>query len=174
MCYWNGVYIGAKNLGVNPTKLDNVYLGRTYNYIDILNSINTYNLKYNVSNNLALDIAECLNLGENIVVTQGGSEFGLRALGNRHILVRLDLIEIRDKLNIVIKHLVQKRFVSKYFSENFESPYMMFVTNVLDERLKGKSHYDGTARIQTITHIKIVCFMMYYHNLINFLIFMRV
>ena len=153
-------YLGMIKLKVDPIKIDSFYLGKCYGSSEIENVCLKNNLRYEKSSNTTALIADCLGKNEIVAVFQGEAEFGPRALGNRSILARPDSIAIRDKLNLSIKHreafrplapIVQKEYSNQYFDGREESPYMLFVTNVLDKRLVGVSHYDNTARIQTVT-----------------------
>ena len=153
-------YLGAIKLGVKTRGTYTMYLGKKYVDEDIKNSIAQFGLNYEYIREPETLIAEYLNKNNIIGIFTGGSEFGPRALGHRSIIARPDSIEIRDRLNLDIKHresfrplapIVQQEHMKDYFIGVDDSPYMLFVSQVIDKRLKGVTHYDNTARIQTVT-----------------------
>ncbi|UNZ15860.1 carbamoyltransferase C-terminal domain-containing protein [Streptomyces sp. 891-h] len=95
---------------------------------------------------------------------QGRAEFGPRALGNRSILANPAFPDIKDIINLRVKHREPFRPFAPVVLESeaprvFEmgkktaSPYMTFVFPVREEyreRIPGACHVDGTARIQTV------------------------
>ncbi|MBI2581186.1 carbamoyltransferase [Candidatus Woesearchaeota archaeon] len=103
-------------------------------------------------------------LWENNVVGwfQGRMEFGERALGNRSILANPCNPEMRDILNMKVKHREQFRPFApvvaaedarKYFEADIEVPFMSFVYPVRKEARKllpAVTHVDGSGRLQTI------------------------
>lgn len=103
-------------------------------------------------------------LWENNVVGwfQGRMEFGERALGNRSILANPCNPEMRDILNLKVKHREQFRpfapvvtveDAKKYFDVDIEVPFMSFVYPVKKEKQKALpaiTHVDGSGRLQTI------------------------
>ncbi len=122
-----------------------------------------------------------LSEGKVIGWFQGRMEFGPRALGNRSILADARNPEMQQKLNLKIKFresfrpfapAVLRENVNQYFTDDWDSPYMLLVTFVHPrQRLKGDSespenwrerlrhqrsripavtHVDNSARIQTV------------------------
>ncbi|MEU6000287.1 carbamoyltransferase C-terminal domain-containing protein [Streptomyces sp. NPDC047197] len=95
---------------------------------------------------------------------QGRAEFGPRALGNRSILANPAFPDIKDIINVRVKHREPFRPFAPVVIESeaprvFEmgkktsSPYMTFVFPVrkeYQERIPGACHVDGTARVQTV------------------------
>ncbi|MFJ2770622.1 carbamoyltransferase [Streptomyces sp. NPDC087300] len=95
---------------------------------------------------------------------QGRAEFGPRALGSRSILANPAFPDIKDIINIRVKHREPFRPFAPVVLESeaprvFEmgkktsSPYMTFVFPVrkeFQERIPGACHVDGTARVQTV------------------------
>ncbi|MES4908376.1 MULTISPECIES: carbamoyltransferase C-terminal domain-containing protein [unclassified Streptomyces] len=95
---------------------------------------------------------------------QGRAEFGPRALGNRSILANPAFPDIKDIINLRVKHREPFRPFAPVVLESeaprvFEmgkkasSPYMTFVFPVRKEyreRIPGACHVDGTARVQTV------------------------
>ena len=144
-------------------------------------------------------IAERLDEGMVIGVLQGRMEFGPRALGSRSIIGDPRSEEMQSKLNLKIKYResfrpfapsVLKERVEDYFEYDTESPYMLMVAPVnqerrvefsLDEAMREKeynllpivnskrsdipavTHVDYSARIQTVDEER----NPYYYKLIK-------
>ncbi|MFD9905130.1 carbamoyltransferase [Streptomyces sp. NPDC059063] len=95
---------------------------------------------------------------------QGRTEFGPRALGNRSILANPAFPDIKDIINLRVKHrepfrpfapVVLASQAPRVFEmgKKTSSPYMTFVFPVrkeYQERIPGACHVDGTARVQTV------------------------
>jgi len=93
---------------------------------------------------------------------QGRMEFGPRALGNRSILADARNPANKDVVNLKIKFresfrpfapTVLAERAGEYFELDCESPYMLLVAQVRENRrhIPSVTHVDGSARIQTIT-----------------------
>jgi len=104
-------------------------------------------------------VAEELAKGKIVGWYQGHGELGPRALGNRSILMRPDLVDGKDVINQKVKHRewwrpfgasVKQDQASKYFDIN-DSPYMLLTSKVLSSDLHSITHVDGTCRHQTVT-----------------------
>lgn len=158
----------------NPTKWIPITYENQTAYYGALSSLATDNDIVKVFQNSPFKIekaslviqraAEFLNEGKIIAWFQGRSESGPRALGNRSILVRPDLKNIKEILNKKIKFRenfrpygcsVLKPYARIYFDvdDHFESPFMSFAIQVRHEwkeKLAEVMHVDGTSRIQTV------------------------
>jgi len=101
---------------------------------------------------------------QNIIsVFRGPSESGRRALGNRSILADPRSPKMKDLINEKVKHRqwfrpfapsILRERVADWFEKDICSPYMSFVINFKDEvkeKVPAVVHYDGTARLQTVT-----------------------
>jgi carbamoyltransferase len=96
-------------------------------------------------------------------VVQGNAEHGPRALGNRSIICSPTSPDMKDTLNLKVKHrewfrpfapIVRLEDVSEYFEWEGESRWMNFCPKVRPEyldKIPAVVHVDGTARVQTIT-----------------------
>ncbi len=95
--------------------------------------------------------------------TDGYSEVGPRALGNRSIIAHAKLESTRDKINAhknrenwrPLAPLVRDCDFTKYFSgpnNGDNSIYMLYTYRVTDPSLKGVTHSDCTARAQLINN----------------------
>jgi carbamoyltransferase len=96
-------------------------------------------------------------------VVQGNAEHGPRALGNRSIICSPISPDMKDTLNLKVKHrewfrpfapIVRLEDVSEYFEWEGESRWMNFCPKVKPEyidKIPAVVHVDGTARVQTVT-----------------------
>ncbi len=142
-------------------------LNITYNGIPILDNENftDYIRKYNAKKIDKSTIARLLKDGKIIGMLYEGSEVGPRALGNRSIICDPNYPEMKDILNSKVKFrewfrpfapFCKKEDASKYFkSKNFENlEYMGYAPTVKDDyinRLPSITHFDNTARLQTVS-----------------------
>lgn len=106
--------------------------------------------------------AELLAGGKVLGWFQGRMEVGPRALGNRSILADPRSPEMRDHLNLRVKHRetfrpfapsVLAEAAPEWFLGPSESPYMLLVQEVRPEKralVPSITHVDGTARVQTV------------------------
>ena len=106
--------------------------------------------------------AEALATGRIVARFEGGSEYGPRALGHRSILADPTFRQMRDVLNLRVKHreayrpfapVVPLEAAEEVFELGTESPHMLLVAPVrteLREVLPSITHYDGTGRVQTV------------------------
>lgn len=163
------------------------YLGPEYSMVEIENYLKENKFPYHVlGDDIFQEIAELL-AGEKVIgLFHGRMEFGPRALGNRSIIAdaRSEIMQV--KLNRKIKYResfrpfapsVLREDVSEYFELDDESPYMLIVEKVREERcndsfvqedlkkyqgnmleivkqkrsdIPAVTHVDYSARIQTV------------------------
>jgi len=160
-----GIALGLMLDYLKPQKpIDVTYSGLELLDIDSLATyISTLSYQYK-SNKLDLDILiQDLEEGMIIGLTQGKSEHGPRALGNRSIICNPSIPEMKEILNNKVKHrewyrpfapVVRLEDVSEYFEWNNESRWMSFCPKVKSKwknKLSAITHIDGTARVQTVT-----------------------
>ncbi|MFE9005814.1 carbamoyltransferase [Streptomyces sp. NPDC007875] len=169
-----GVAMGAAvyTAGLRNRPADAVttpYLGPSYDERQVLDTLAEYADRVEWqeepdATSVADRTAELL-AGKNVVGWfQGRAEFGPRALGNRSILANPSFPDIKDIINLRVKHREPFRPFAPVILESeaprvFEmgkktsSPYMTFVFPVrkeYQERIPGACHVDGTARTQTV------------------------
>jgi carbamoyltransferase len=107
-------------------------------------------------------VIETLVAGGAVFWHQGRSEVGPRALTHRSIFGRPDSIEVKKHISERIKGreefrpiapIVKAEACSKYFDVNpcHLTDFMLVNAKVQDDRLKGITHVDGTARVQTVS-----------------------
>ncbi|MFI1335177.1 carbamoyltransferase [Streptomyces sp. NPDC020845] len=169
-----GVAIGAAvyTAGLRNRPADAVttpYLGPSYDETQVLDALAEYadRVEWQEEPDAAAVAERTAELlaGKNVVGWfQGRAEFGPRALGNRSILANPAFPDIKDIINLRVKHREPFRPFAPVVLESeaprvFElgkktsSPYMTFVFPVRKEyreRIPGACHVDGTARIQTV------------------------
>ncbi len=118
-------------------------------------------MPYRKLNDVAEEVAGILAEDRVIGWFQGRMEFGPRALGARSILaspvstgMQARLNEIKDREDFrPVAPVVLEAEATSWFRDAHESPFMLFVYDVLPERaeqIPAVRHVDGTARIQTI------------------------
>lgn len=142
-------------------------LGRSYTDEEILEAIRSVKdsvIVEKLSPEKKFDkVADLLAKGAITGWFSGGAEYGPRALGNRSILCDARREDMRDILNLRVKHReawrpfaasVLTEYVSEYFDLNFESPFMLIAAQVKEKYKKAIPsvvHIDGTCRIQSVT-----------------------
>ncbi|MFF4522025.1 carbamoyltransferase family protein [Streptomyces bluensis] len=167
-----GVSIGAAvhvaGLPERPATNRTPYLGPSYDDTEVLAALAEYQDDVVWAE---LDAAEIvartvdLLTGKKVVAWfQGRMEYGPRALGNRSILADPRFPDIKDVINLRVKHrepfrpfapVVLASEAPRIFDlgKKTSSPHMTFVFPVRAEyrdRIPGACHVDGTARIQTV------------------------
>ena len=137
------------------------YYGRLYKHEEIIDIVRKYNFPYKIlTNNETFKFAADLIVKEKIFGWfQGRSEFGPRALGNRSILANpsspttkniLDhYMKCRDRYRPYAPVVIEEQ-AKQYFDIDTSSPVMMRNVKVLDKKLTAITHFDGTARVQTV------------------------
>ncbi len=195
LAYW---YHELKKPRENFTdQMKGAYLGPKYSDKHIEDQLNKLKGKYNkkTSNEISSIIAKELSNSKTVGWFQGRMEFGPRALGGRSILADPRSEKMQKELNLKIKFResfrpfapsVLREEVNNWFELNYDSPYMLLVSDVKkdkqiamsekDKKLFGIdklnikrstipaiTHVDYSARIQTVhkeTNPK-------YYNLLN-------
>ena len=133
---------------------------------DIKRALKRRHLNYTEVDDREKAIAKLLSQGEIVAVCNGKMEFGERALGNRSILGDPRKLEVKEKINTIIKYRENYRpfapvtlqsEVSKYFEveQSFTANYMEKVVKMREkyrDQLEAVVHVDGSGRVQTINH----------------------
>tara|TARA_R100000458_G_C8272289_1_gene247107 strand:+ start:374 stop:2116 length:1743 start_codon:yes stop_codon:yes gene_type:complete len=140
------------------------YLGELYGKDVIEKDLNKFDKKIVTQHVTDDDVIDLLDKQNIISVFGGGSESGRRALGNRSILADPRSPKMKDMINEKVKHRqwfrpfapsILREEVKNWFHKDIDSPYMSFVIPFKDEETMNKvpavSHFDGTARLQTVT-----------------------
>jgi carbamoyltransferase len=161
------------------------YLGPEYSdkEVELMNrKVKAVYKKYDRCEEMTMEIAAKIAEGNVVGWFQGRMEFGPRALGNRSILGDARNPEMQKKLNLKIKYRegfrpfapsVLAEDTQKYFDLATDSPYMLLVAPVREERrvplpekyqdmplwdklyykrsdIQSITHLDFSARIQTV------------------------
>lgn len=113
--------------------------------------------------NVVASVADLLLDRKIIGWVDGRSEYGPRSLGARSILCWPRPDDMKDYLNLRVKHreafrpfapIVKEETAEKIFDADFPVPYMLFNTRIRDEylaRIPAVAHVDGSGRLQTIS-----------------------
>jgi len=109
------------------------------------------------------DVINKLIEGNIICWYQGRGEIGARALGHRSFIGVPTSLEMKRRLSEEIKGrepyrpvacIIPRELVSKYFYQDYDSPYMTFCAKakkITKKVAPAIVHIDGTTRVQTIT-----------------------
>ena len=107
--------------------------------------------------------AKYLQKGKIVGWFQGRMEVGPRALGNRSILANPNIPEMKDILNLKVKHrepfrpfapAILEEKMNEYFDADDLAPYMLRVYPVKEEKkgiIPAGCHVDGSGRVQTVS-----------------------
>lgn len=150
-----------------PPRLRTMSLGPGYREENIVRALEKYNAKlsFHRCESIEETVADALAEGKVVGWFRGRMEFGPRALGNRSILGDPRTAEMRDIVNRRVK--IREEFrpfapaaLAELASDYFDmrgverSEFMEFVvpaTQLGREEAKAVVHFDGSARIQTVT-----------------------
>ena len=172
---------------ISNNQMQGSYLGPSFTQEEIEKELKKNNADFVVldENEIIEKTAESLKNGEAVGWFQGRMEFGPRALGGRSILGDPRSSTMQKNLNLKVKYResfrpfapsVLREDVDKWFKINEDSPYMLLVAEVLDDKkikmtdeekklfgidklnikrsdIPAVTHVDYSARIQTV-HIE--------------------
>ena len=168
---------------ISNNQMQGSYLGPSYTQEEIEKELKKNNAEFIAlnENEIIEKTAESLKNGEAVGWFQGRMEFGPRALGGRSILGDPRSSTMQKNLNLKVKYResfrpfapsVLREDVDKWFKINEDSPYMLLVAEVLDDKkikmtdeeknffgidklnikrsdIPAVTHVDYSARIQT-------------------------
>ena len=157
--------IAAARLG-SPVQidLDQLGLGPAFDDETIRQALGDAGFEPTRLTDPASRVADLLEAGRIVLWFQGGMEYGPRALGHRSVLARPDLVDVRDRLNLVLKRRVWYQPFCPSMLES-EGPRLLadwtgsrnramtMAYEVLPEhraRLAGVISVDGTCRPQLV------------------------
>lgn len=138
------------------------YLGEKWNLQSVESAIKSIPSNVVVRKMTDAEVVDMLADGKIISVFNSKSESGRRALGNRSILADPRSQEMKDKVNIKVKHRqwfrpfapsILAEESQNWFINPQDSPYMQFVIKFRDDvkdKVPAVVHFDGTARLQTV------------------------
>ena len=184
LAFW---YIEKKNIRTTDLKdkMKGSYLGNDFDQETIEKELSSLGAKFDTFNyeSLINNTAEFLSNEKAVGWFQGRMEFGPRALGARSILADPRSDKMQKNLNLKVKYResfrpfapsILREDLSDWFNLNVDSPYMLFVSDVLSNKkilmneeqkklfgidklnikrseVPAVTHVDYTARIQTVT-----------------------
>ncbi len=138
------------------------YLGNEYEDNEIKEVLDRYNLNYKFISKIECDAANELKNGKVIGWFQGRDEFGPRALGNRSILSDPRNLQMKSRVNDIVKYRENWRpfapsLLVEYANDVLKhvkvSPYMIltdYVTEEYVDKIPAVVHVDKTLRPQTV------------------------
>ena len=158
--YYSHMDVKHRVQNVNP------FLGPSYTNDDMLDAISNHIESVGFSrlddDVLIEKVSKLIKEGSVVGWFEGELEFGARALGHRSILANPTMLNMRDRVNKVIKKregfrpfapMVTYDSQTKYFDYEEDVPYMNQVVQVNEKYQKSLpaiTHIDGSARIQTV------------------------
>ncbi len=154
------LYAASKH-GDRISPMATAALGREWDDEAIERWLQTAQIPYERSNDIARDVAQTIADDGIVAWFQGRSEFGPRALGHRSLLAnpryaknleRLNDVKGREQFRPVAPMVLAERAANIFIGE-LPSPFMLFTHSVRDEwrdRIAAAVHVDGSARIQTV------------------------
>jgi carbamoyltransferase len=175
-----------RHLNGDADAMSGSYLGPEFSDKDVYRTLQKYDARaayYDDFGKLTSDVAARLAEGNVVGWLQGRMEFGPRALGGRSILGDARNPEMQKKLNLKIKYRegfrpfapsVLEEDVSEYFDLDRESPYMLLVAPIREDKkiplpenyhdkplyerlyflrsdMPAITHIDYSARIQSVS-----------------------
>ncbi len=169
------IFFGKERKALQPDAMKGSYLGPEFHPVEIEKQVRKFKPVYTELGEDELYDFAAEKLDEGLVVGwfQGRMEFGPRALGSRSILGDARNPDMQLKLNLKIKYResfrpfapsVLSEYASEYFDLQTDSPYMLLVQDVKEERRKvlPSGYYDKPLReklayprsdLPAITHI---------------------
>ena len=138
------------------------YLGKSFGSDEIETALETHKVAYSEldDTNVLEQTAELLNSGSVVAWFQGRDEMGPRALGNRSILANPSDVEMRDRINEMIKFreqfrpfapVVMEEHAQDFFKDVRNANEMLFTFYAVNaEKIAACVHQDGSARVQTV------------------------
>jgi carbamoyltransferase len=138
-------------------------LGPEFSAARMRGAIEAAGLDYATPADLEGRAADLIAAGNIVGWFQDRAEFGPRALGARSILADPTRVDMKERVNSVVKHregfrpfapsCIEER-ASDFFEGCGHSPFMLFVHEVAPDKralLPATTHVDGTARVQTVS-----------------------
>jgi carbamoyltransferase len=156
--------VAAADRGGLSLDLERLDLGPGYEREAVETSLRAAGLCPTCVENLTARVADLLADGKVVMWFQGRMEYGPRALGHRSVLARPDRLDVRDRLNLVLKRRVwyqpfcpsmleseAPRLLSCWTGPRNRAMTMAFaVADEFRPRLAGVTSVDGTCRPQFV------------------------
>jgi carbamoyltransferase len=154
-----------ENPGAEPTALEDVYLGPSFDEREIEAELRRRDLPFTHHPDIEAKVAERIAAGGAVGRFNGRMEYGPRALGNRSILANPTDPTINDVLNARLHRTEFMPFAPSVLAEDAEEYFglsngsrraaeFMTITCDVDEKRRAEipavTHVDGTARPQLV------------------------
>jgi len=150
---------------IRPIDLSRLDRGPAYDRSVIESSLRAAGLPSACAGDLPCRVAELLAGGRIVMWFQGAMEYGPRALGYRSVLARPDRIDLRDRLNLVLKRRVwyqpfcpsmleseASRLLADWTGGHNRAMTMAYeVAQAYRSHLAGVMSVDGTCRPQIVS-----------------------
>ena len=160
-------HVRRADAGMRCERLQHVYLGPSNSLDKTWRILDASGVRYqdyrNDEERLIQTVVAGLIAGKVVAWLSGRMEFGPRALGSRSIIADPRRPEMRDRINALVKHReafrpfapsVLEEFAAEHFALDHPSPFMLEVCQVTSPiQLSAVTHVDGSARVQTVTHL---------------------
>lgn len=184
LCVWYGYLNNERKVDGKRDLQQASLLGNEYSNEEVIEALQEFGAVFQQVDDSTLFKKTAEHLAQEKVIGwfQGRMEFGPRALGGRSIIGDPRSASMQSKMNLKIKFresfrpfapAVMREHVSEYFDINSDSPYMLLVAPVKEERrremtqdeeklfgiaklniprsdLPAVTHVDYSARIQTV------------------------
>ena len=132
------------------------YLGTRFSHQEITNCLESYNAIFDSADDetLAERVANLIAQGKVVGWFNGPMEFGPRALGSRSILGDPRNKDMQSVMNLKVKNresfrpfapMVLEEYAADWFDLNQNSPYMLLVSGVNQQRRLPASHLNTSA-----------------------------
>lgn len=143
---------------------DDPFLGPEYNRAEILAALQATDsvISYEECEDVCQKAAQSIAEGQIIGWFQDRMEIGPRALGNRSILVDPRRPEMKDILNLRVKHRepfrpfapsILSEYQKQWFECDYPADFMLYVYKIREEKrdkIPSVVHCDGTGRLQSV------------------------
>jgi carbamoyltransferase len=158
--HWHAV---LRNPRIKWTDNFKPYLGEAWSKDDVENALKALPNNFEITKTSDKKVVDLLIAGKIIAIFNSRSESGRRALGNRSIIADPRSPDMKDKVNLKVKHRqwfrpfapsILSDCIDDWFKNPCPSPYMQFVLDFKDEvkdKVPAVVHFDGTARLQTVS-----------------------
>ena len=161
-----GAAVAAAGSAGEPVSLDlgRLYLGHGFEPPEMAAALRAAGLPADPTPALASEVAARLEAGQIVMWFQGRMEYGPRALGGRSVLARPDRLDLRDRINLVLKRRVwyqpfcpsmleseRPRLLADWTGDH--NPCMTMAYSVVEgerPRLVAVTSIDGTCRPQFV------------------------
>ena len=184
MAAWHLHHKKERFIPADFDSMKGTYLGPSFTNKEIESDLKSCkaNFKKFKDEHLIEEVSNALKDGKAVGWMQGRMEFGPRALGSRSIIADSRSPFMQKQLNLKVKyresfrpfaHSILREDLNNWFDINIDSPYMLFVANILKEKrysmtkeeellfgidklniprssVPAITHVDYSARIQTV------------------------